>query len=88
MILPSCKYGLALYYESQMKEGDCEYLFGCGAGLTDKKPWFGMSKFCSTTALRVVRVAMYFRSTFVESCNQIHFWKAETSLKTKTNVSI
>ena len=35
-----------------MKEGDCEYLFGCGAGLTDKKPWFGVSKFCSTTALR------------------------------------
>ena len=29
-------------------------------------------------------VAMYFRSTFVESCNQIHFWKAETSLKPKT----
>ena len=36
----------------------------------------------------LVRVAMYFRSTFVESCNQIHFWKAETSLKPKTNVSI
>ena len=36
----------------------------------------------------IVRVAMYFRSTFVESCNQIHFWKAETSLKPKTNVSI
>ena len=26
---------------------------------------------------------MYFRSNFVESCNQIHFWKAETSLKPK-----
>ena len=37
---------------------------------------------------KLVRVAMYFRSTFVESCNQIHFWKAETSLKPKTNVSI
>ena len=35
--------------------------------------------------LLIVRVAMYFRSTFVESCNQIHFWKAETSLKPKTN---
>ena len=38
--------------------------------------------------LELVRVAMYFRSNFVESCNQIHFWKAETSLKPKTNVSI
>ena len=36
----------------------------------------------------IVRVAMNFRSTFVESCNQIHFWKAQTSLKPKTNVSI
>ena len=36
----------------------------------------------------IVRVAMYFRSNFVESCNQIHFWKADTSLKPKTNVSI
>ena len=36
----------------------------------------------------IVRVAMYFRSTFVECCNQIHFWKVETSLKPKTNVSI
>ena len=31
----------------------------------------------------LVRVAIYFRSNFVESCNQIHFWKAETSLKQK-----
>ena len=42
----------------------------------------------ATLLLQIVRVAMYFRSTFVESCNQIHFWKAETSLKPKTNVSI
>ena len=42
----------------------------------------------ATLLLQIVRVAMYFRSTFVESCNQIHFWRAETSLKPKTNVSI
>ena len=33
--------------------------------------------------MNIVRVAMYFRANFVESCNQIHFLKAETSLKPK-----
>ena len=36
----------------------------------------------------LVRVAMYFRSYFLESCKYIHFWKAQTFLKPKTNVSI
>ena len=39
----------------------------------------------------VVRFAMSgktVRSNFVESCNHIHFWKAQTFLKPKTNYSI
>ena len=42
-------YGLALY-ESQMKEGDFDYLNVVQGRLI--KVWFGVSKFCSTTALR------------------------------------
>ena len=49
VILPSCMYGLALY-ESQMKEGDLEYLDGVQGRLI--KAWFGGSTFCSTSALR------------------------------------
>ena len=49
VILPSCRYGQALY-ESQMKEGDFEYLDVVHGRLV--KAWFGVSKFCSTSALR------------------------------------
>ena len=49
VILPSCTYGLALY-ESQMKECDFYYLDVVQGRLV--KAWFGVSKFCSTTALR------------------------------------
>ena len=49
VILPSCMYGLALY-ESQMKEGDFEYVDVVQG--RQIKVWFGVSKFCSTTALR------------------------------------
>ena len=31
---------------------------------------------------------MYFRSYFVEKCKYIHFWKYQTFLKPKTNVSV
>ena len=41
-----------------------------------------------TRTTRVVRVATYFRSHFLESCKYIHFWKGQTFLKPKTNVSI
>ena len=34
------------------------------------------------------RVAMYFRSYFLESCKYMHFWKAQTFLKPKTNLPI
>ena len=36
----------------------------------------------------VVRIAMYFRSVFVEICNHSHFLKVMTLLNTKTNVAI
>ena len=49
MILPSCMYGPALY-ESEMKEGDFDYLDVVQGRLI--KAWFGVSKCCSTTALR------------------------------------
>ena len=49
VILPSCMYSLALY-GSQMKEGDFEYLDVVQGRLI--KAWFGVSKFCSTSALR------------------------------------
>ena len=49
VILPSCTYGLALY-ESQMKECDFDYLDVVQGRLI--KAWFGVSKFCLTTALR------------------------------------
>ena len=42
-------YGLALY-ESQMKEGDFQYLDVVQGRLV--KAWFGVSKLCSTIALR------------------------------------
>ena len=41
--------GLALH-ESQMNEDDCQYLDVVQGRLI--KAWFGVSKFCSTTALR------------------------------------
>ena len=48
-ILPSAMYGLALH-ESQMNEDDFQYFDVVqGRGI---KAWFGVSKFCSTTALR------------------------------------
>ena len=49
VVLPSCTYGLALH-ESQMKEYDFDYLDVVQGGLI--KAWFGVSKFCSTSALR------------------------------------
>ena len=51
VILPSSMYGLALH-ESQMKEDDFQYLDVVQGRLI--KAWFGvgLSKFCSTTALR------------------------------------
>ena len=49
VILPSCVYGLALY-EPQMKECDFDYLDVVQGRLL--KAWYGVSKFCSTTALR------------------------------------
>ena len=36
----------------------------------------------------LVRVAMYFRSYLMEKCKYIHFWRAQTFVKPKTNVSI
>ena len=49
VILPSSMYGLALH-ESQMNEDDFQYLDVVQGRLI--KAWFGVSKFCSTTALR------------------------------------
>ena len=49
VILPSSMYGLALH-ESQMKEDDFQYLDVVQGRLI--KAWFGVSTFCSTTALR------------------------------------
>ena len=48
-ILPSTMYGLALH-ESQMNEDDFQYLDVVQGRVI--KAWFGVSKFCSTTALR------------------------------------
>ena len=36
----------------------------------------------------IVMIAMYFRSYFMEKFKYIHFWKAQTFLKPKTNVAI
>ena len=49
VILPSSMYGLVLH-ESQMNENDFQYLDVVQGRLI--KAWFGVSKFCSTTALR------------------------------------
>ena len=49
VILPSSMHGLALH-ESQMNEDDFQYLDVVQGRLI--KAWFGVSKFCSTTALR------------------------------------
>ena len=40
------------------------------------------------TPNNVVRIAMYFRSYFMDKCKYIHFWKDQTFLKPKTNVAI
>ena len=49
VILPSGMYGLALY-ESQVNECDFNYVDVVQGRFI--KAWFGVSKFCSTTALR------------------------------------
>ena len=49
VILPSCMYGLALH-ESQMREGDFEYLDVVQGRLINA--WFGPSKCCPTSSLR------------------------------------
>ena len=49
VILPSSMYGLALH-ESHMNADDFQYLDVVQGRLI--KAWFGVSKFCSSTALR------------------------------------
>ena len=67
VILPSCMYGLALY-ESQMKECDFYYLDVVQGRLI--KAWFGVSKFCSTTAL--LEATRWKRASEVVFCQLRH----------------